>query len=87
MLTTQFFDKEWVEKNLSDYASGSYDCLAKISGEPETVFGLRKTISEPSIFASDDEEADMYVYINNYSDFLDVVIEVNNYLMEMKDYE
>ena len=59
-------------------------CLAVISGETEEVLSIANTLRESWSARRHDNTTDCYIELNSISDFLDIVIEVNNYINCLK---
>lgn len=77
MLSVTYQDHEYVKRNFPDDDIYS---MVIISGDTEEVLNIANNLNEPWSAQRHDNTTDCYVSVNNISDFLDIVIEINNIL-------
>lgn len=82
MISVKYMDDEYTRRDFPDDTE-KY-CLAVISGETEEVLSIANTLRESWSARRHDNTTDCYIELNSISDFLDIVIEVNNYVNCLK---
>lgn len=78
MVSIKYMDNEYVKREFQDdidrYA------MVVISGNTDEVLAIANTLNESWSARRHDNTTDCYISLNNISDFMDVVIEINNFM-------